>query len=914
MASLPFHLLPLISAAFLYSSISAASSIPPYSDHCSAVVPPSPPTNPTYKDDLPSLSTSYFTGGDRLLGLRNNHSFYYSGKSLSLRFRSSCHETAVSGVYKVDGLLYVRSPYAADYGNAPSNFTFAGSYNYRRRRSRGAVRFTLTGFWSESKRTACLVGSASLKLGDGGTLDFSGVVKLQFAAENPTLRTAVTSGTFQSTLPKGDPGYFDPISIFSYPHFPNYNYTLLLEDSGTFPRRPLRPEGFQFCNILSWKSFSFDLDYSAANCTDPRRCSPLATTAVPESLLLMPIQCSNEDKKITTRYIATFQNITHNDQSFSFSSTLIAEGLWDENGGRMFIEACRILDPIHHFGESESVGDCGIRMNLRYPAAWTIRHDLGIYGELWSIKNIDKKGNFNRINLTLVNNDMVDMVGVLGLKYEYTELKRVQDSCPVAKQGSKKRKGKTYPDERSLDMRFDMSVGNSKGEPTAWGNAMPLFVEDEMYSFGVAIALAPASSVAVSDMEIIDRATTVFNISYKIVIPSYFDYNSSKWISVLNTSLDRHPQVEITAEGVYRSDTGELCMIGCRKLKNESTDCEILVKFEFPPVNAGRDERVIKGTIASTRSKGDPLRFDELKLSGSAYYTEASEAAVWRIDIEITLVLISNTLFCIFIGLQIFHTKRHPEAVEAISLVMVAILALGHMIPLVLNVEAIFFEGHSRQTVFLSSGGWVEANEVAVRVITLVAFLLQIRLLQLVWAAKRDSGGEKKASLITLPIYIAGALITVVVNLTRTQYGGNRTYGPHGYRNYSVWGGLRSYAGLILDGFLLPQVAMNAARGSTEKALSHPFYMGTSAVRLVPHAYNRYRAWSYPAPFVNGTYYYANPAGDFYSTAWDVVIPVVVAAMAAAVFLQQRRGGRCILPKRFREVELYAKVPTAENQ
>lgn len=98
-----------------------------------------------------------------------------------------------------------------------------------------------------------------------------------------------------------------------------------------------------------------------------------------------------------------------------------------------------------------------------------------------------------------------------------------------------------------------------------------------------------------------------------------------------------------------------------------------------------------------------------------------------------------------------------------------------------------------------------------------------------------------------------------------------------------------------------------------EKALSCSFYFGTSLVRMLPHAYDLYRAHNYVEQDNYGSYYYADPATDLYSTAWDIVIPLGVLLFAVIIFLQQVFGGRCFLPRRFRKSE-YEKVPMEENK
>ena len=104
---------------------------------------------------------------------------------------------------------------------------------------------------------------------------------------------------------------------------------------------------------------------------------------------------------------------------------------------------------------------------------------------------------------------------------------------------------------------------------------------------------------------------------------------------------------------------------------------------------------------------------------------------------------ISNTLACVFVGLQLFYVKKHPHVLPFISIVMLIVLMLGHMIPLLLNFEALFVANRDQTNVFLGSGGRFEVNEVTVRVVTMVAFLLQFRLLQLTWSARKGEGSQE---------------------------------------------------------------------------------------------------------------------------------------------------------------------------
>ncbi|KAL3631416.1 hypothetical protein CASFOL_024400 [Castilleja foliolosa] len=885
---------------FLVTIISTNSSPTPkttvsYADHCSSFVPESSTTTRIRRSSVPTLLTPYLTGGDKLLGVKQqNQSFYYMGKFLKLRVAPNYQKTTTEGVYKVEGFLSIRSPYQY-YSNESDSTGYAGSYYRRSSRARGSIRFLLTGFWSEVSRKLCMVGSASMQAVGirSGSLD--AVLKLRFASEAPNIYTSVVSGTLGSiSSVANDPGYFEPIFVFQFPELSKYSYSLVSGEIGgglvSEVAEKNRPSGWQPIKICSAFLSVLEMEYDGMR-------SQIGLLSS-RFLALNPIQCSVDGKKL--RFTAKLQNISYVDQEFDLESTFIGEASWDDKKNELSGVACRLLNPADN--PEHAVGGCTMRLSLKYNTIWTLRNEPKAVGRFWSTKKVDDSGYFRKVNLT-----SFDLVSFPDLRYEYSELGRAKKLCPVKKPT---KKGNIYPDGHSYDMRFDMSVKSSKGEEIAWGFAKPVSVGNDLYDrnnmvAGVYSTLSDAFAPTSFSEPVRSTNIAPTNISYKITIhPS-----KANFVNLFpNLKLSREFQLlDITAEGVYNAENGYLCMVGCGKMitymKNSthtSTDCEILVKFQFASLN-DKKGGLIKGTIESGRNKSDPLRFEDIKLSSAAYYGEAAEMSIWRMDLEITMVLISKTLSCVFIGLQILHVKRNPEVLSRISLVMLVILCLGHMIPLVLNFEAVFLGSHNKQTLFMSSDGYLEANEVAVRVITMVAFLLQIRLVQLVWTAKQSEGSEKKSIFILFPLYIFGCLIALLLNWIRD-------------RKYSLWGDLRSYAGLILDGFLFPQILLNVFGGSAEKVLARSFYVGTSAVRLVPHAYNQYRVHNYPTYGLNGTYYYANPGADLYSTAWDVLIPCGVIVLAVIVFLQQRNGGRWILPQRFRELELYEKVPTLVDE
>ncbi|KDP45929.1 hypothetical protein JCGZ_11832 [Jatropha curcas] len=587
----------------------------------------------------------------------------------------------------------------------------------------------------------------------------------------------------------------------------------------------------------------------------------------------------------------------------SSSSYSEQEGSWNAKENKLCVVACRISAATSSLNSS-IVKDCSIRMSFRFPSVWSIGNISDIVGNIWSKKRRNELGYFKRIRF---QNYMEQVRGIPGLKYEYSLVDKARKSCPE-KQPSRK-KGSQYPDPDSNEMQFDMSFKNSSGKRVGYGYARPVFVGDHIFArnrYRNSMLFSNSTPAKI-------QQSGSLKISYNINFP------------FLNASSNEQIQVELSAEGIYDAETGVMCLVGCRYLDSNNqipkydVDCEILVNVEFPTVDSNN---YIQGHINSTREESDPLYLQPLSFSAVSYYNRHARESIWRMDFEIIMALISNTLLCFFVGYQIFYVKKNPNMFPFVSILMLIVLILGQMLPLMLNFEALFFSKENRQSYLRRSGGWLELNEVIVRVITMVSFLLQVRLLQLVWSARLTEGNskaswiaEKKTAFVCLPLYVLGASIALSVNWKDYEFGHERNspyYISSSTNQHSLWVDLRSYAGLVLDSFLLPQIIVNIFNNSRENALSCFFYIGTTFVRLIPHAYDLYRAHYYSEDF-EWSYMYANPSVDYYSTSWDLIIPLGGLVFAAIVYLQQRNGGRFFLPKRLKELEAYEKLPVASD-
>ncbi|KAK3198946.1 hypothetical protein Dsin_022361 [Dipteronia sinensis] len=897
-----------------------------YHDPCSSIVLESPITAPEFASlPFPPFQNGYYDGGDRILN--SNPSYYSIDNDKFLSFETQhVFRTDHESVFKVEASLIL---HFKNRNNLVQNMTYDGSFYSRRRSRKSSTSFSLKGFWSEYTGELCMVGTSSSYSPEGKLLHLTAVLKLS-GVKNSTI-TSLIRGTLKSLSSAADPNYFEPISILMFPQT-NYQYNTNSNefekecsgDSNVVESSSLSLHlGRSICSVLAYPVNTFQLEY-ASDCNSSKTCNPFGDDVdfLPQIMSLNTIQCSSDRQSL--RFLMEFPNSNYVGfyHSFNPNTTFVGEGTWDSKKNRLCVVACRFMKRNASLSNSQ-VGDCSIRMNLRFSAIWSIRNMIFISGQIWSNKSVNDIGYFKRIAYRSISTN-TNMLGVLGLKYEYTETDKVRMSCSLKK--PVKKSGENYPDGYSTEMSFDTSVRDSGGA-FAWGYWSPISVGDQIFQWSSGSFMPLSSSMPESSsLEANTSNSRPLNISYKISFSPLYAERRAALFNISSSEYNR--QVEIFAEGIYDAETGSLCMVGCRylglnnqTLKNDSMDCEIRVNLQFPSLNAKKDGVYITGNISSARKKSDPLHFESVSVSSAAFYTGIERQSIWRMDMEILMVLITNTLACIFVVFQLLYVKRHPGVLPFISLLMLVVLTLGHMMLLLLNFEALFLRSQNRQTVLLGSGGWLEVHEVIVRIVTMVAFVLQFRLLQLSWSSriaahnnqKASWIAEKKAWYVSLPLYLAGALISVFVNLGRKNkvveiaMQSSRLVDIQ----FSLWGGLRSYAGLILDGFLFPQILLNIFQNSTEKVLSPLFYIGYTLIRLVPHAYDLYRAHNY-VPDFDGSYIYADHKADFYSTAWDVSIPLGCILFAAILYFQQRFGGRCFLPRRSRELEVYEKVPAVD--
>ncbi|XP_010439442.1 PREDICTED: uncharacterized protein LOC104722884 [Camelina sativa] len=895
----------------------------PYSDHCNHIVPESPvDPSPSAVFSRASLAfdVSFFSGGDSFFKRYQSQ----SGDIKSARFRPRSIRKALGDgrVYKVEAKLTLEISktsafYGGDFGQRKIQVTQIDGRRIHLS-SWGGPSFDFSGFWSESTGQVCMVGSTQVLSGEGTDLkNFDARLMLNYSKDS-NIYGSLVKGVLESV--NNSQNSFETISILGARNTPlNYEYKLLEQsksDCGVNSGESLSLENVLggMCKLFEGRVHVFGLMYRN-DCGINHSCSPLGSDVeyTPGFMSLLSFLCDGE----RMRMVLSFSNISSFTRLFPFdpSTTLVAEGTWDVEKNRFCGVACRILN----FSGSLSnavVDDCSLRLSLRFPAVLSIKSMAPVVGEVWSAKPENDPSYFKRIKLSGLNDPLWRFPS---LRYEYTERERLNKLCGAGKSHPKS-KANHYPDPQTSDMRFVMSVKISGGgNVLRSARASPYFVGDRLYRD----LLVRGQGAGLTGVPLnVNKVTESFtNITYRI-----------RYLNPVSDSRG-----DIYAEGTYDRGTGELCMVGCQSVRlkstvsmqNETVDCSLVIKIKFAPIDSSSDDR-LKGTIESTREMTDPLYVGRMEVLSRSIYVHQAKESVWRMDLEVAMVLISNTLSCLFVGMQLYHMKKHQEALPFISIAMLILLTLGHMIPLLLNFEELFKSSQNQQRLFFENDRWLEAKEIVVRIVTLIAFLLECRLLQLAWTARKNEdhhhhhegvwNAEKKVSYVCLPLYITGGLIAWLVNRNRAPkrivyigkpHARNLLYRPvnlkRSFQRPPLWKDLKSYGGLMLDAFLLPQILFNRFSNSELKPLAASFYGGNSFVRLLPHAYDLYRSRSY-GKILDWSFIYANHKIDYYSTAWDIIILCIGFLLAVLIFLQQRFGGRCFIPKRFRENVGYEKV------
>ncbi|KAI7980431.1 hypothetical protein LOK49_Contig148G00007 [Camellia lanceoleosa] len=462
-------------------------------------------------------------------------------------------------------------------------------------------------------------------VGSAKNLNFHAVLKLNYVM-NPTIVDSLISGSLESLSSSTDLNYFKPVWILGFSETSNYKYS---GDSGNgcdsgidFPiDQSLSLPPRMFCSSQRRIDAVLKFKNECNSSRKKKNCTVLVDGIeyLPRVMSMVSIQCSEDERKV--RFLIQFGNGSYMgyNQPLEPNSTLVAEASWDEEKGQLCIVACRVLKDDH-------VGDCSIRMSLRYPAFWSIKNRETIVGQIWTTKTVNEEegvydeetGNLCMVGCTKLskddqrsNTESMDCEVVVKFQYQ-----------PMNSKNGGQIKGTIKSTRKETDplyfAQLEQRFGGQFFLPRRFREAEAVYekvpVGDEEAKRG---ELTSKSEVAAMSA-LLSRIDAVL-----------------KYKNECNSSTKKKNCTVLGDEGVYDEEIGNLRMVGCTKLskddqrsKTESMDCEVVVKFQYQRMNS-KNRGQIKGTIESMRTEIDALYFAQLEVSASTYYTEDARDSIW---------------------------------------------------------------------------------------------------------------------------------------------------------------------------------------------------------------------------------------------------------------------------------------------
>ncbi|KAM3350944.1 hypothetical protein ACQJBY_023150 [Aegilops geniculata] len=895
-------LILLVSTATLPAAVSTAS----YSSVC-----PKPGhADDRYTDGNETLSltnffqisTGFFSeGAHSLFSAADDDDLYGSYRSFSL-FPHGVYRTSDKDLVHLTATLTLTGPRVYTYKSRGRRENYTGS---------ASMSFILDGYYSSASYELCMVGKGTELANGGSHKHYPDVVLRLRVPRTPSLTDPFVTGSLDGSAD------FGAIQLLAYAEGDDYKYVPerppCSPPTQSAPTQPARDslqvvgDGFAWCAHLKEQLVtSYRLEHGGA---------PLL-----RRMHVNQMQCTEDG---AVRAYVVFSNDTgsterrrffnHRQHRFSVDEeAVVAEGRWDTARGLLCLRAC----PMVRSASAPSVPavrehECGIGMSFWFPAVWTMRDRSVVAGMLWNSSQTGTGSNdgvTTASSIDVADDGFIDLTddhrssNLSDVKYSYNKTILEVAKKQYLKIKTKKIKG-SFPAGNYTYHDFMLQFyGRNSGH--GHGEAYPVAIGSVMVSGD---RLAADDSLSQNGVLEVDTKQDLLSVSYDI----HYHAPPEDWVPPTNGSYAiRLHKRRILAEGVYDPKRGILCMVGCRE-QNGSTDCQILVTVKFASLDA-RGKGHGTGVISSLRDKSDRLFFEKIDIGLYGMYSDQVSEAISRMDLEGIMLVASTTLSCVFTLLQILHAKKNPQAAPATSITMLAIVTLGYLTPLVLNFDTLFMSRRSRYSMYWMSD-WHEVNEVVMRAPTLVAFVLQLRLLQLVWSGRRRSAdqsntatpspvvSEKIVLKICLPLYVLGGALAAAVHVINVRAANEEPLVVRiGGEPATIWEDLVSYGGLILDGFLLPQIILSASlAGSGLRAISPWFYAGVTMTRVMPHVYDVVRRQIYETS-MSSSDLYASPRGDLFGVAWDIIIPCGAGVLAVLVFLQQRLGGSALLPSQRR--------------
>ncbi|KAL6657708.1 hypothetical protein ACP70R_005488 [Stipagrostis hirtigluma subsp. patula] len=581
-------------------------------------------------------------------------------------------------------------------------------------------------------------------------------------------------------------------------------------------------------------------------------------------------------------------------------TTLSAEGVWAASAGQACLVACR------------GVGNetCHFRVCLYMPMTFSITRRSVLLGRITSI-DAPAAGEAAQPSLSFGLGLSLPQFWFdgerLAFAYNYTKVKRAGELL--------RRCESTYGLREIVAMwvplrypRADRYIGDEKRSLLILADELALrfttrpsmFTPEWMEQPALHLEVIFAGQVSDRYMaRVNDAPTTVSSVASNRLV------NVSAVLTAFGQFRVTSPVVSL--EGVYNPEDGRMYLVGCWDVgfrrRNSSTasmndldegmDCSIEVKVQYPPTTAHWFIwSAAKVHIASTRNAGDPLRFDTMKLQAVPIgYPQPRPGEISRKLVNGVLSVTLQSAAVAAALSQLRHLKMHADVAPYVSLVMLGVQALGLGTPLVMGMEALLARPTSRSdaaamppmassglTYALAASRPYQSIDLAVKVLSLAAVAVTLRVGLKVRRSRaralaRSSPlepGRVPGDGMVLVYHCAAHFIVFVLILALS--GGQQAMT------------VEQQVALMQDLFLLPQAVGNAAWRVNCRPLAEGYYLGVTAARLLPRAYDAVR----PPAAVGDSVESVSASRRVFCDAGDVVVPCVAVLLALAVFVQQR--------------------------
>ncbi|KAF5808091.1 hypothetical protein HanRHA438_Chr04g0153041 [Helianthus annuus] len=578
--------------------------------------------------------------------------------------------------------------------------------------------------------------------------------------------------------------------------------------------------------------------------------------------------------------------------------TLSVEGMWKSSSGQLCMIGCRgIVD--------QASNGCDSRICLYIPLSFSIKQRSIILGTISSIED-GSSSNSSYFPLSFEK-----LVRPSELYDQYTESKPYYTYSKIALAGTVLEKNEpfsfgtvvkksllTFPKVEDADS-YLVGLSLLSEDLTLHHPAVPNSGPNRL----------PRPDLQIEILSIGPLFGHYWSLQNDTITEEDTPYQSKKTYTEKQLLLNVSAQISLTGqqyanfsnlfvEGLYHPLVGKLYLVGCRDVRaswsvlydsmdlEDGLDCLIEIVVSYPPTTT---RWLVNPTatisISSQRNEYDPLFFKPVKLQTvPIMYRAQREDILSRQGVEgmLRVLTLSVAVGCILS--QLFYIKENSDSTPYISIVMLAVQAIGYGIPLVTGAEAIFKKSKSYDdSSVLEKSQMIQVIDYTVKILLLVSFSLIVRLYQKVWRARvrlltraplepNRVPSDRRVLFVTVVVHVLGFVCVLVV---------------HKVQPWLVE--LEEYAGLVQDFFLLPQVIGNLVWQIGCIPLRKSYFIGLTVIQLLPHVYDYIRS-PIPNPYFSEEYEFVDPRLDFYSKVGDVLIPVIAILLAVFVHVQQKFG------------------------